>query len=150
MLAEIHDGGSRCCTQAQQWLPRAHSSLPFLPPWPCQSGTAKAPATVEIQLLLSAKPVLEHELEGEVKPTNQTRSLRNVFSSSSFVFFLNDLPSYRFSQKRHAGICLCSDFGPVRRLAVSTGRHGFQSLFQCTQKQPASTSSASTNRSELM
>jgi hypothetical protein len=52
--------------------------------------TPKARATVERQLRVSAKPVLEPELEGEVKRPNQTRSLRNVFSFRSVV--LVELP----------------------------------------------------------
>ena len=119
-----------------------------------QGLTLKAPATVEVQLGVSAKnPCWNMSWESEIKPTNQTRSLRNVFSSSSFVLmdmcFLNDLPSCMYFHKSVIQeIFLSSDLGPVCRSLSPPGVMASKTFSICSKA--ASTSNAGTNRSELM
>ena len=153
MPAEIHDGGSRCCTQAQQGLPRAHSSHPFLPPWPYQSGTNIEGAGNHRDTAAGKcqNPCWNMSWKGEVKPTNQTRSLRNVFSSRSFVLVEPSVLPKRFTIVNKSVIQESAFVRILGRFAARCLHRAslLPKLVQSTQKQPASTGSVGTNRSEL-
>jgi hypothetical protein len=158
MPAEIHDGGSRYCPQAQQGSPRhIRAFLSFLIGHVSQVMTPKAPATVERQLRVSVQNPC-WKLSWKVRSNGPIRldhcetcsRLGRSFWWSFLCFPERFTVVHRFSQKRHTGIRTLFGFWAGCRLAVSTRASWLPKLFQSTQKQPASTSSASTNRSELM